>query len=277
MPPPKKGKKKRQYNTPVYNDICYVCNPKSTPMRCSNDRLHFYIESAYLEYNNHGQEYYQFAYKKSKKEIISLGSAKSFEDILRQLNTALSQDSNKDKKIGDLVILTHATWYYYETEANKIETETVKIQLPLFSLRNPDNTQRSLPIFWHDVSEEIGTAEISKLRDPNSDYYKFVDGKDSKEGLLSLVVSNINNYLDESSHIWLVGCNLGLAPDFLKAIRKLFSDKPTIYAFNKYHYILYLGNISDPISWWEEVREDEQKAGTRLWTEEGMKAIVHEP
>lgn len=274
MAPPKKKKKKRKYETPVYNDICYLSDPETTPDRCSNGRLHFYIDSLY---DHPGKEYYQFAYTKSKKEITSLGSAESFEDILLRLNTALSQDSNKGKKIGDLVILTHATWYYYETEPNKIETETVKIQLPLFSLRNPDNTQRSLPIFWHDVSEEIGTAEISKLRDPNSDYYKFVDGKDSKEGLLSVVVSNINSYLDESSHIWIAGCNVGLDPDFLKAIRKLFSDKPTIYAFNKFHLICYLGDINNPVSWWEEVREEEEKPGTRLWTSEGMKSIVHEP
>jgi hypothetical protein len=282
MAPPKKAKQKRKYQTPVYNEICYVSDPKALPDRCSNDRRHFFIH-AWLGYEDYTEQYYKYVYKKNNKLITSLGSAESFEDALRKFNTALLQDKSKGGKIGDLIILTHATWYYAES---KNETDTVKMQLPLFSMRNPDNSQRSLPIWWSEksdglssVSEETGSEDINKLQQPNSDYYKFVDGKDPKEGLLSVVVSNINNYLDESSHIWLVGCNLGLDADLLKAIRKLFSNKPTIYAFNKFHsiYYYYSEDVSKPYSCYEEVGKKEGKGEIRLWTSEGMKAIVHEP
>jgi hypothetical protein len=275
MAPPKKKKQKRQYEAPVYNDICYVSDPGSPPDRCNNDRLHFYIQ-AWLGYNDYAEEYYKYVYAKTKKVITSVGSVDSFEDLLRKINAALSQDKNKGKKIGDLIILTHGIESHDQSTGKTI---TVKIKLPLISMNDPDNSARSLPIWWKDVSDLVDSQEINKLQVPNSDYYNYVDGKDKKDGLISVVVNSINNYLDDSSRIWFVGCNLGLNPDLLKAMRKLFSNKPSIYAFNKRHIIAYYwdGDVSNCTRCWEEVRKRGATTGPRLWTEEGMKAIVHEP
>lgn len=272
MAPPKKQAKKQTIKAPVYNDICYLADTKSPPDRCNNKRLHYYIE-AWLGYADPGEEYYEYVYKNKVEFFTSLGSADSFEQLLRILDNSLSGKENKGKMIGDLIILTHGKEYYDLTTQ---KTETVKIMLPLFSGNNPDGSLRSLPM-WNRPSE-IDTEELEKLQEKNSDYYKYVDKEGKKDGLISVVVKNIANYMDNSTHIWFVGCALGLNRGLLKAIRKLFSDKPVIYALNKKHYIYINRNRNNDISGgYERVYTKDDKRGILLWTKEGMQSIVHEP
>lgn len=279
MAPPKKKKKKKKYTALVYNDICYLADPKSPPARCTAGRLHFYV-GAWFGHGNFAENYYEFRYKKSKQgKFISLGAVDSLEEFLRNLDKELSKAENKAKKIGDIIFLTHGheTW-----EQATGKTITVKIGLPLFSSKDPDGSLRTIPIWWNKVSTKIDAAEIETLLRVNSDYYNYVDGKGKTKGLLSVVVKNIVSRMDNVTHFWATGCYLGKDPKIMKAVRKLFSNKPVIYAFDRRHIIKWdYDSNYDVVGGREYVRKVVKGKAVgkriRLWTTKGMKSIVHEP
>lgn len=279
MAPPKKKKKKKKYTAPIYNNICYLSDPKSPPARCASSRIHFYV-GAWFGHGSYAEEYYEFRYKKSRQgKFISLGAVDSLEEFLRNMNKELSKPENKSMKVGDIVFLTHGheTW-----DQATGKTVTVKIGLPLFSGKDPNGTLRTIPIWWNKVSSKIDAPEIEALLQTNSDYYNYVDGKNQKDGLLSVVVKNIVGYMDSNSHFWAAGCYLGKNPKILKAIRKLFSDTPSIYAFDKRHIIKWHYDSNYNVNGGKEfvIKVFKGKAvgkKIRLWTTRGMKSIVSEP
>lgn len=279
MAPPRKKKKKKKYTAPVYNEICYLADQKSPPARCTTGRIHFYV-GAWFGHGSLAEEYYEFRYKKSKQgKFVSLGAVDSLEEFLRNLNKELSKPENKSMKIGDIVFLTHGheTW-----DKATGKTVTVKIGLPLFSDKDPDGAVRTIPIWWNKVSSRIDAPEIETLLQSGSDYYNYVDGKGNKNGLLSVVVKNIVSYMDGKSHFWAAGCYLGRNPKIMKAFRKLFSDKPVIYALDKYHYIYTHYDSNHAVDGGAEyvyrvVRGKKVGKKIRLWTAKGMKSIVSEP
>lgn len=275
MGTPKNTKKKKASTIPIYDGICYVCNPSPVPARCQEKRKHIYSE-AWLGYSDYAEYYYKYIYKKSKKDIKSIGSFQSFEGLLRGLFDELSKDEYKNRLIGDLIILTHGIEYYDKSTGI---IETVKVKFPLLSTEDSKGKDRSIPLWWDEIKEQFDAKEINKLLDTNSDYYKYVDGVDKKDGLISVAAKGISDHMDGDSHVWIAGCNIGKNPDLMKAMRKLFYDKPTIYAFKKRHFIKYYysGSVENCTSFGETMLGRGEKKGISLWTEQGIKSIEHEP
>ncbi len=279
MAPPKKKKKKKKYRALVYNDICYHADRATPPARCSSGRLHFYV-GGWFGHGTYAEEYYEYLYKKSKQgKFVSLGAVDSLEEFLRILGKELTKAENKNMKIGDIIFLTHGHETWQEPSGKTI---TVKIGLPLLSSKNPDNSLRSIPLWWDKVSKKIDAAEIETLLQANSDYYNYVDGKGKTDGLVSVVVKNIVSRMDNLTHFWAAGCYLGKNPKIMKAIRKLFANKPVVYAFNKRHIITWrYDSNNDVVGGREYVRKVVKGKAVgrriRLWTTRGMKSIVHEP
>jgi hypothetical protein len=279
MAPPKKKKKKKKFAAPVYNNICYLADPKAPPARCSTGRIHFYV-GAWFGHGSYAEEYYEFRYKKSRQgKFVSLGAVDSLEEFLHNMNKELSKPENKSMKVGDIVFLTHGheTW-----DQGTGKTITVKIGLPLFSMKNPDGSLRSIPIWWNKVSSKIDAPEIEKLLQTGSDYYNFVDGKNQKNGLLSVIVKNIVTHMDGQTHFWATGCYLGKNPKIMKALRKLFSNTPAIYALNKRHIINWSYDSNYTVVGGKEFVRKVVKGKAvgrkiRLWSAKGMKSIVSEP
>jgi hypothetical protein len=231
MAPKKTQHKKQAVKTVVYNDICYVSDDGTVKSRCK-PRLHYYV-SAWLGHTDRSDDYFDFLYKAKGLKLISLGAVESFESLLRELETDLSKKENDGKLVGDVVILSHASAL---TVNNQIVG--VLLDLPLFSTNDPQGMPRSLPA-W-DLPKTIDSKEIDKLREKGSDYYDYVDGKGKeKHGLLSKIVPSIVKHLDDSTHVWFAGCNIGHNLNFMKSIRKLLGDKPKVFGFKKYHYISY--------------------------------------
>ena len=275
MGTPKNKKKKKKSTIPIYDGICYVANPNPVPSRCQKERLHLYSE-AWLGYSDYAEYYYKHIYKRSKKVITSVGAFQSFEDLLRGIFSELSTSENKNRMIGDLIILTHGIEYFDKATG---QTETVKIKFPLLSTKDADGKSRSIPYWWKEVKDRFDAQEIIKLLKPDSEYYKYVDGKEKKNGLISVVAAGISDHMDSETHIWFAGCNLGKNRDLMKALRKLFNDKPVIYAFNKRHFIYYYFRSLEEncTSCGETVIERGKKKGISLWTKNGLKSIEHEP
>jgi hypothetical protein len=275
MGTPKDKKKKKVSTVPVYDEICYVANNNPIPPRCQENQLHLYSE-AWLGYSDYAEYYYKHIYKKSKKTITSIGSFQSFEGFLRGLYAELSKNENKNKLIGDLIILTHGIEHY--DKATGI-TETVKINFPLLSAKDTEGRDRPILLWWKEVQDQFDAEEINKLLNSNSDYYKYVDGTDKKDGLISVIAKSISNYMDGETHVWFVGCNIGKNRDLMKAMRKLFNDKPAIYAFNKRHFIKYYfsGSVENCTSYGETIIGRGEKKAISLWTKQGLKSIEHEP
>jgi hypothetical protein len=281
MPTPKNKKKKKGSTAPVFNEICYLASSNPIPARCLETRLHIYAE-AWLGYEDYAKYYYKHIYKKSKKEITALGAFQNFENLLRGISNELSKAENKNRMIGDLIILTHGVEHYI---IGSRQTETVKIKFPLLSLTNPDKTDRSLPIWWNEIDEQFDAQEVNKLLNPSSDYYKYVDGKgvdgrDKKDGLIAVVTKIICDHMDGETHIWLSGCNIGKNRDLMRAMRKLFGDRPVIYGFSRRHFIYYYykdDNIENCTSCGEILKGRGERNGISPWTENGLKFVEHEP
>ena len=261
---------KNQYNRNVYHIlahddcICYLSNSSNPSSRCGADRIHYYIE-AWMGHDSDSEDFYKFKYRNlSIGTFVSLGSTDSLENLLRKVEKDLSKTSNKNKKLGDLVILTHGKTF---TIDNKLDT--VKMLLPLFSL------SRSIPM-W-ELPKMIDAAEINKLLQNNSDYYNYVDGKGVKDGLISVVVKAINTHVDDKTHIWFAGCNLGLNKKFMQAVRKLFADKAIVFAFSKSHYIYVWKDSDQKIIKGRESLIYPGKRHVKIWTSEGIQSIVHVP
>ncbi len=275
MGTPKNKKKKKVSTVPIYNAICYVCNPNPVPPRCQEKRLHLYSE-AWLGYNDYAEYYYKYIYKKSNKKVTSIGSFQSFESLLRGIYTELLKDENKNRLIGDLIILTHGIEHFDQATG---KTETVKIKFPLLSMEDSLGKSRSIPFWWKEVQDQFDAEEINKLLNPKSDYYKYVDGTDKKDGLISIIAKGISDHMDGETHIWFAGCNIGKNRTLMKAMRKLFKDKPVIYAFNKRHFIKYYysGSEENCTSSGETMVDKGKKKGISLWSKAGLKTIEHEP
>ncbi len=275
MAPPKKKAKKQQATAIVYDDLCYLASPNPVPDRCGASRVHFFI-SAWLGYQDRAEDYYDFAYRKSKKEIKQIGSADSFEDLLRKLGTEIQGAKYDQKLVGDLIILTHGIEYFDKASG---VVQTVKIKLPLFSMGGPDGSLRSLPYWWDQAPKELDAEHLERLRKPGDDFYEFVDGKDhTKDGLLTVVAKKIASRMDASTHVWLVGCNLGKNKPLLKQVRKIFGDTPVVYAFTKRHLIRWIEDGDGAIVAGNEMLAAKgANSGPKLWSQEGMTEIVHEP
>lgn len=282
MPPPKKKVQKQKHKAVVYDDLCYMSDREKVPARCAPPRLHYFTHS-YNPNVNYAAEFYSYLYKKAKLGMITLDEPTSLEELLRTLHKDLVKKENAGKMIGDLIILTHGIEVY---DADTGNVETVKIALELMSSNDPNGQSRSIPLWTRPPGETMGSTRVFDAEDvdlliqPGSEYYKYVNSKGDSTDLITGVTKEITDRMDGETHIWLSGCNLGKNKDLLKSIRKLFKDKPVIYAFTMRHFISYYwsGSTDNCTSHSEVLRKKGQKkGGIGVWTEAGMKEIAHEP
>jgi len=245
--------------------ICYLSDATNPAPRCSRGRMHFFVE-AWMGHNAIGEDFYVFKYRGFKAgSFVSLGSLQSLEKVLRQLDQHLSKKANKNKKVGDLVILTHGVSYYVNQQL-----QTVKMQLPIFD----PSARRVIPTWT--LPNEIDAAELKKLTTTGSDYYSYVDGPKVRDGLVSKVLKRIKTHIDGQTHIWLTGCSLGLNPQLLAEVRRFFGGHPVVYAFTKKHFLRIWTNADGDVTSGRETLADGQRR-VGVWTSEGTQWIKHVP
>jgi len=238
------------------------------------------------------KDWYELLYEKVNiKHFYSIrkefGPVDSFETFLRGLKDALQ--GKEGEIIGDLIIHTHGAQYWNEEETEILE---VKMDLPLFSKWEPHAPGESISPRLFGLSfpkeeewSETDAEHIHRLLDPKSDYFNLVDGKDEegkdkfKDPLISGVVKTITNHMDNSTHVWITGCALGRNREFMRALRKLFDNKPFIYATKGAEH-----RISGYYDTWDYIRiaaseviELTDGEVLSLWSCKGMQYIVREP
>jgi hypothetical protein len=247
--------------------FCYLSDPSNRAPRCGTDRLHYYIE-AWLQNITYAEDYYTFRYKEfSNGNFVSLKSVQSFEELLRKLKKDIDIPDNSKKKIGDIIIITHG---YVRTQNNVMSN--VLINLPLFDSRQ---TGRGFPM-WK-LPELIDAKDINDLAQSGSNYYNHVDGPGVTDGLVSVVTAAITKYMDASTHILLGGCNLGLNPPLLQAIRSFFGGKPVVYAFENQHFLYAWKNGGGNVIRGKELLDKNGKQKINVWSSEGISLIKHVP
>lgn len=280
MAPPKAAKKKQQAASAVFDGICYMTGAQP-PSRCSADRLNVFVEC--VSNLNVGESFYEFVYTKKKAgTYVGIGSVGSLEEALRMIDRTLAAKEYAGKKIGDLVLLTHGKpWLKPDAKKTTLETiDHMRLVAPMFSMEDPDGSSRTLPKFYSEVSSDLAAGHIEKLCEPGSDYYQYQEGIKGQDGLMSKIAPRIAGFMDSDSHLWLAGCGLGFDRRMMKAMRKLFSDKPTVYGFRLQHYIWVHSNSSGDVDGGKEylyTYQQQPLQGILLWSKDGLKEIVHEP
>lgn len=256
-----------RYNYPVYfilahdDAICYLSDRANPAQRCSTGRIHYYVET-WQGHSSYGEDFYKYKYKSvTTSTFVSLGGQSSLEEMLEALKKDLDKTANKNKKIGDLVILTHGISYL--GAGNQIQT--VKLDLSMFGTKRG----RGIPMWT--LPSEIDAQEINNLLQKGSDYYTY----NSK--LVPVVLRGINAHVDNQTHIWLGGCTLGVNTNLLRAIRTMFGNRPTVYGFTKDHYIHVWRNNSRQVIRGREVLVVQPRRRVPVFSAEGMNYIRHVP
>ena len=256
-----------RFNYPVYfilahdDAICYLSDRANPAQRCSTGRIHYYVET-WQGHSSYGEDFYTYKYKNvTKSTFVSLGGQSSLEDMLEAMKKDLDKAINKNKKIGDLVILTHGISYM--GPGNQIQT--VKLDLTMFGTRRG----RGIPMWT--LPSEIDAQEINTLLQKGSNYYTF------NPNLVPVVLRGINTHVDSQSHIWLGGCTLGVNTNLLRAIRTMFGNKPTVYGFSKDHYIHVWRNSKQQVIRGQEVLVVQRRRRVPVFSAEGMNYISHVP